>query len=170
MSAHYSLLLLLLSIFFCIASALRADSKTLFYYAPNKHIGAAFIRQMQSDIARVKSQMASLINETLVAASQASTDEEREEARQLLRETSVEEHIMAALFGWNMEQVVNESCRRYEMEIDDACVTIDYDEATEKCRVDYNCKITEIAPGQRSASPISDDEAREKFEKSKMNK
>ena len=152
------------------ASALQAsEHKTLFYYSVNKHIGAAFIRQMRSDIARATRQMSSLINDTLVASAQAATPEEREEARQLLREVTVENHIFNALFKWNMAQVVDESCRRYEMEIDDPCVSIDYDDVLDKCRVNYNCKITEIAPGQRAASPISDTEARERFEKSQRN-
>lgn len=133
------LIFVALSITISITNADDVDQHTgahiLFYYPPNRQITAGFMRQMKYDIALITG---------VADAKHAKMLVHDDKARDL-----VESQAIAASVT---DLIVNDSCLKYQKEINDPCVVIVYDDLRDMCKVMYTCKVVDPGDGQKSGA------------------
>jgi len=144
--------MLILGLFFTqITCSVDEEGRILFYYPTDRSVTPGFIRQMKADIARFRAKMDERISENAA----------KEHTQQTL-EAQFGAALASRLAEMHEESLINDSCRKYELEINDPCVAVVYDERRDMCKVTYACKVVDLGDGQKSVAPIGEKEAHER--------
>jgi len=131
------------------------ENHVLLYYPIDKDVDRGFLKQLRHD---VKTATARLVKQREEYKANVDSPEAMQRAFSAA--------LMERIAEMNCKECENVVCRRYEMELNDPCVAIEYDPARARCKIVYKCKIVDIGNGQRTVAPIADAEARQKLKRS----
>jgi hypothetical protein len=152
MNSKMTLIIVLL---FLLVAVAAQEQHVLFYYKQDKDTIPGFMKQMKHDVERAKER---LVRQQEI--DKATLDPQAALQRAFAMALGVRIQEM------NCAECENTVCQRHSIEMEDPCVSIEYDEARDMCKVSYKCKIVDIGDGQRTVAPIGKAEARQRLRES----